>query len=462
MLVTSSIALGAHADGLEAADPLTIPSLSPATRAMSLPDAVAYARAHQPAMRAALARVRVREAEARVPSAQWLPIVGVTAQLFGGTSNNTTASYLTPGFMDIPRVGGSAGTATGSFQPYPSTFAGASLTQELFDFGRIAAQSAAADARATMERERAQTALLDVSFNVEEAYFAVFAAKSIVQASDDAYDRSKAHRDLAKAGVDSGMRPPIELTRAEAELTMFDIGRLRAHGALLGAQNVFAATVGVDDPLLDVVDTAPVAADMPSLDEAITRALARDPRLREALASLRAQEKETSAIGAELRPELLGTATLSGRAGGAPPSNNQVPAGDGWAPGVPNWDIGLVFSWPIFDGTVFARKEASRIAEDEKREEIAQVKLEQLSAIRGAYAQVMIASTIIPGLKRAVIAAKANYDQADARFRAGLGTSIELADAEAIRADADVKLVMGQFELARARAAFGRTIAEGL
>ena len=56
---------------------------------------------------------------------------------------------------------------------------------------------------------------------------------------------------------------------------------------------------------------------------------------------------------------------------------------------------------------------------------------------------------------------RANYAQADARFKAGLGTSVELADAEGLRTEAEIQLVLGEFELARARAAFGRTIAEG-
>jgi outer membrane protein TolC len=63
---------------------------------------------------------------------------------------------------------------------------------------------------------------------------------------------------------------------------------------------------------------------------------------------------------------------------------------------------------------------------------------------------------------RAEPVARANYAQADARFQSGLGTSVELADAEAIRTDAEIQLAFGQFELARARAEFGRAIAEGI
>ena len=429
---------------------------------MTLREALAFAHLHQPLIRVSLARVAARREEARVPNGQWLPVVGVTAQLFGGTANNTTGGYVGRSFMDIPRIGATRATGTGTMSPYPSTFAGIGATQELFDFGRIAAQRAAGDALAVAAQHDADAERLDIDFGVEEAFFAVLAAKSVVVASEQAYERTRAHRDLAKAGVDAGMRPPIELTRAEADLGRFDLGRIRAHGGLTIAQSVLAAAIGSSDVGVDVAGDAPKAGDMPSLQEAMQRAAARDPRVQQALAMLKAEEARTHAIRAEVRPDLSLTGTFSGRAGGAPPSSGDSPSGGGLLPIVPNWDVGLVFSWPIFDGTVSAREDASRAREQVRREEIASVRLAQIATIRQAYVIVEVARTALPGFERAVEAARANYAQADARFRAGLGTSVELADAEALRTDAEIQLAIGRFELARSRAAFGRAIAEGL
>ena len=453
--------------GLWLAPRLAVAEESPpvaSVRTMTLQEATAFAKAHQPQVRAALARVAARQAEAEIPRAAWLPTAGVTAQLFGATANNTTGTYVSPGnYMDIPRIGGTRSVRAATWQPYPSTFVGAGATQELFDFVRIAAKTAASDALVDVERQHARSEVLDVTFDVEEAYFAVFAAKAIVKASQEAFDRSRAHRDLAKAGVESGLRPPIEATRAEADLAHFDIGRIKARGSLAIAQGVLAATVGVSETALDVADQAPSLADMPALSAAIQRAAAEDPRLREAFVRLEAQEKNTRAVGAELRPDVSLTATISGRAGGAPPSGNgETPTGDGWLPSVPNWNVGVVLSWPIFDGTVSARRDASRAAEQVRHEEISVVKHEQIAAIQRAFGAVDVARATLPGLEHAVAAGRANYAQADARFKAGIGTSIELADAEALRTDAEIQLALGQFELARARSAFGRSIAEGL
>lgn len=433
---------------------------------MSLAQALDYARKHQPSVRAALARIREQLASTAISRAQWQPFVGASAQFIEATASNTTASYVGTDVVDLPRIGGTRSyTADGaSLRPYASTLAAAGLRQEIFDFGRIVAQSAAADAAVVVARHDADAIRLDVDYSVEEAYFAVSTAKAIVKAAEDAYQRSRVHRDDAAAGVKAGLRPPIDLTRADADLTRFDTGRIRARGGLLAAQAVLAAAVGAPDPFLDAAEPPTASPQLPAFEEAIRQAEQHDPRLQETIARLRLQEQETLAVAAELRPNLHLSATFSGRAGGASPStpSDAVPVGNGFLPDVPNWDIGLVFRWPIFDPMVRARREASRSAEQVRREEIALARQQVATAVAQAYLSVNVARQALPALQRELEAAQANYAQADARFRAELGTSVELSDAEALRADAEIRLALGVFDVAKARAGFARAIAEGL
>jgi len=437
----------------------------PPARKVTLAEALAYARDHQPAVLAALAEIQTARANAEVPRAQYLPLVGVTAQFLEGTANNTTASYLGDPFVDLPRIGGTP-TRTGGdarWKPYASTLGAAGLNQEIFDFGRIAAQAAAADAQVAVAEHTADSRRLDIQLNVEEAFFAVHAARGILQAAEGAYQRSLVHRDFANAGVKSGLRSPIELTRAEADLTRFDTGRIRARGGLSAAQAVLAAAVGAPDLRLDAADQAPTAADVPALRDALQLASDHDPTLREALARLRQQELETKALGALSRPDLQLSATISARAGGAPPSNGgAVPYGSGYLPEVPNWDGVLVLSWPLYDPTISARQRASRVSEDVRRSQIALVRQQIVASVERAYVSVVVSREALPALQRELEAARANYAQADARFKAGMGTSVELADAEALRADAEIRVALGTFDLAKARAMFGRAVAEGL
>jgi len=447
-----------------AADPAD-PRPPRAARPITLQEALAYAHAHQPAIRAALSHVEVEKANAKVSRAEWQPVVGASAQIFAATPNNTTASYLGADDLALPRIGGTRDMSTSSatFQPYASTLVGASIVQEIFDFGRIAAKAAAADAAVEVSRHSADAEQLDVDLSVEEAYFGVYAAKGVLSASKEAYVSTKEHRDLAKAGVGSGLRSPIELTRAEADLARYEIGVLRAEGGLDVAEVVLAASIGAPEEAFDVSGDAPAGAELPSLAEGIRMAAAKDPLLQQALARLKAQEKTTSAIRAKLRPNLFATAGISGRAGGATPTGTgESPSGSGFLPDVPNWDVGLVLSWTLFDGVTLAARDASRAAEQEQKEEISLFRQREIAAVEEAYVRVTTAKNAVPALESAVAGAVANYRQADARFRGGLGNAVELADAEELRASAEIQLALGLFEVARARAVFGRAIAEGL
>jgi len=438
---------------------------SPGARSITLPEAIAFAHAHQPAIRAALARVDTDRAAAKVPRAEWQPVFGASAQIYAATPNNTTASYLAVDDLALPRIGGSRDVSTSSatWQPYASTLVGVSAIQEIFDFGRIAANAAAADARVQVGKHGADAERLDLDLSVEEAYFGVYAARGVLTASKEAYARTKEHRDFARAGVGSGLRSPIELTRAEADLSRYEIGVIRAQGGLDVAEVVLAASIGEPGGAFDVSGVAPTFGDLPSLAEAIHTASSRDPLLQEALSRLDVQEKTTSAIGATLRPNLFATGAISGRAGGGTPSGTgDSPSGAGFLPDVPNWDVGLVLSWTLFDGVTLARRDASRAAEREQIEEVSLFRQREIAAVEQAYVRVNTAKSAVPALESAVAGAEANYKQADARFRAGLGNAVELADAEELRTSAQIQLALGLFEVARARAVFGRAIAEGL
>jgi outer membrane protein TolC len=198
------------------------------------------------------------------------------------------------------------------------------------------------------------------------------------------------------------------------------------------------------------------------LQAALHRAAERNPALAEAVANLRAQEAFTAAVDALLRPNLAASASFSVRQGGARGSSGEQANFEGLLPYTPNWDIGLVLRWPIYDGIVAARVDAARQREEIRRAAVDITAQALNAAVQQAYVRTAVAEKAIDALVRAEEAAEANYAQAEARFRAGLATAVELADAEAVRTDAEIQLAIGRFDLARARAQMARLIAEGL
>jgi len=131
-------------------------------------------------------------------------------------------------------------------------------------------------------------------------------------------------------------------------------------------------------------------------------------------------------------------------------------------PDVPNWDVGLVLRWPLYDPIVLARRDSSAAREQVAKAEVDVVKQNQTAAVEQAYVQITVSEAALSALIKSVEAARANYEQADARFKGGLGTIVELTDAEAVRVDAEIELALGHFTLAQARAALARLVAEEL
>src|SRR3954469_8527778 len=146
LVATVAAALGTASPAWAAAmaDAPAPTDMVPAVPAMTLGEAMRYAAQHQPSLQSALARVAAAAAETRVARAQWLPAFGATAQAIEGTTNNSTASYFSVREVATPRIGGTPVSSTGAFSPHTSTFAAVGAGQEIFDFGRIAAQSAVA------------------------------------------------------------------------------------------------------------------------------------------------------------------------------------------------------------------------------------------------------------------------------------------------------------------------------
>jgi outer membrane protein len=428
--------------------------------AMTLESALSYAHEHQPSLLAARARIQASRAAAFIPRAAWYPRAAASAQFLEGTTNNTTTSYVGTAGIDLPRIGGTRTAATGSWNPSPSALGAVGVRQEVFDFGRIAALSAASDALTQVEQARGDRAAVNLDFAIEESFLAVKAAKAVLSASEAAVKRAEAHRDEARAGVQSGLRRPIDFTRAEADVARFEVGRVRALGGVTTAQSLFAAAVGVPSALLDTAGEAKSPAPAPPPERALQLALASDPSLRAANALVQFQQAQTTAIGAELRPDLQLTGSLSARAGGGQPTAGAVPNGSGYLPDVQNWDVGLVFSWPLFDQTVRARRETSSAQELVRRSEVDETRATVVAAVQQSSVALNTAEQAVPALQRSVAAAQANFAQANARAHAGLSSQIELADADALLVDAEISLALGEFEAARERARLGRLISE--
>lgn len=449
------------------------PPLVPEAPGYTLAAAQSYALAHQPRLALSEAELEARRADARVPAARWLPRVGVTAQLVGGTNNNSAANWLgSGGAVEFPRIAGTGFLQQPSainWTPYANTALGVSLEQRVWDFGRTAAEQAVLDARVAQAQSTESARRMDTVLSVREAWFGVLSARSVLRSAEEALARTQGHRDLAQAWVAQGLRPRVELERAEADVARYTLGRYRAAQSLRAARAALAAVLGSEAPELDAVGDAsePAPAVQGETGEALVEQLlsdleARDPQLAALRSEVQARRAETRLLAAELLPELRIVATVMGSAGGAPADGHTEGAfGAGVLPWIPNYFVGLVFSWRIVDGVATARHRGAATREAVASAELRVAREERRRAVEQSWLEVRSAREALPVLAQVTQAAQAHYAQVEGRFRQGLATSIELADAEVLRTQAELQQSLGRYELARARARFARALSHG-
>ena len=167
-----------------------------------------------------------------------------------------------------------------------------------------------------------------------------------------------------------------------------------------------------------------------------------------------------NAIAAEARPNLVLTTTFSGRAGMATPSSGSSSDRYGPLPNVPELGRGSGAAAAHLRSGVAGATAGSCSQRGGCPGESRSGHSAGNGRIQDAYVSLQVSQAGLLSLSRALEASLANYAQAEARFKAGLATAVELADAEALRTDAEIQLAVGQFDASRAQARLTRLMSD--
>ena len=391
---------------------------------LTLEEAVRQAIQQQPLLEGARQEHEAALARQRQARSVLYPQVNLLGQALGATSNSTAISSIT--LPDLPRVG-SHSNPRAPYSPGFSSWVGVGAHMRLVDFGATRGEMDAADATAEAVQASRGQLLQDVILRVSTAYYQSAAAEESLQVAVDARLRAQAHHDLAEAGFKSGMKPQIDLARADAELAAVQLQVIRAQNNVAITRSGLDLAIGwephpytLQPPPLDE-PTKPAENSRPGQDDeqvAIVRALLVRPELLSLQLHARAAEARTRSAHAGYYPVLTATASATWQ-------------GYQRAPDTFNWDVGLVLQVPVFNGFLTAS------AEDEAAAILGQVEARQRSVRDGVLYQVREARSTLASAREAVQAslkqvegASANLRQAEGRYREGLGNIVELTDAQ--------------------------------
>ncbi len=418
---------------------------SRASRVLTLAQ-VEQVASQQPQMLVARANAEVAEAQSGQAHAPMLP--QVTAQ--AGYTRETANSVFAPPVA--ARFGGAGSASPDLATSYNYWNFGVTASQLIYDFGQTPQRAKAASLNAEAQRVAERTTRLQVMLTVRQAYFNARAMKELVDVAKETLDDQNKHLMQVQGYVQVGTQPPIALAQQKAAVANAIVQVISAQNNYETAKaqlNQAAGITGGTD--YDVADEQlPTVGDEDQpLETLYAKAIAARPELATLYRQREAQEATVTSAKGGYGPSLSANAGFTA-------------VGYALDSLAPNWSVGALLNWPIFQGGL--TKATVRQAEAQLSSIDAQTALQQLQvrlSVDSARLAVKAAKATIGAAEDAVTSAREQLRLAEQRYSTGVGNIIELGDAQVAYTAASAQLVQARYGLASARAqllaALGRT-----
>lgn len=422
---------------------------------LRLGDAVRYALAHHPALRAADAFEREAGANLDLARARYLPFGDVGLQENRGTGNVVPGTHFT--MAGIPPISGPPTDRVFDSGVWGST-AGISLWWDIAHLGEKVklADAALADRLGAQAREQAER--LEIAFEAADAFATLVEATQQTKAAQVSVERARILEKTVNALVYSGLRPGADGARATAETAFAQTELIRVQEAQRLRAVQLSEALGAAGEPVDVVPghLLEVPAQNPALGSA-----ARNPLVIEVERARDAARNRTKAALLEYIPRVDIVAALFGRANGLFPGGANLGYWQGLVPDTPNWAAGIVITIPILQYPEI-RARADVAAADEKlvlarRDEVVQqvqTQIDSARAILDSACKIAVQARISEDSSRAALR------QAQARYKAGLYGIDPVAEALRLLAQAEAEVAVSRVDIWRARLLRARAIGD--
>jgi outer membrane protein TolC len=377
-----------------------------AQRPITVDEAVAIALEFQPNIRARLGDYAAAKYRVDQALAPLLP------QLAASVSSSTSRST-------VVTTSATTGTTIASIQEreFGQTLAAQlTLSQLLFDFGKNAASTDAARKLSEVALEDVELQRQLITQTVKQAYTNINFAQRLQRVAQQALERAELNLRSARGFFDVGTRPKSDVTRAEVDVANARVDVIRARNAERLGRAALNVAMGVPaDTPTQVVDSLvyqPTKLDRTRLMDEAQR---RRPESRQARLRAEAAEAVVRRTTRDFFPDITGAAAY----GATRTSFDEA------------WSATLSLQWSIFDGgNRIARHREARANLEAAQARVRATELDIQREVEQAQISVSEAEERIQAAQVAVESAQENFRLAQGRFDAGVGTILELTDAQ--------------------------------
>lgn len=338
--------------------------------------------------------------------------------------------------------------------------AGVGVYWTLFDFGRTWFAWRAAQKNAESQKLGVGSAERNVVLDVKLAFFAALAADLAVAVAEEALKTQQRHADQARAFFQVGTRTKIDVASAESDVANAELTLARAHAGADTAHAQLSLALGEDHWHAYELVSEPGMFHLGADDE--RRAAVAEGALADEAVGRRSEPREL-----RLRADSFGDLAKSARGSYFPSLTLQL--GPTWAGTditslTTNFQASITLGYPILGGVnpLFvsgtAREAAANRAAllEQERATKNQIREETVAA----RAQLLAAREEVAAATKLVAAATERRDLAEGRYQAGVGSIIELSDAQLGWVNARFQQLQAGLDVAQARARLQHALGE--
>jgi outer membrane protein len=398
---------------------------------LTIGQAVRFALENHPSLRSAEASRRGAAAGHTGAMAAYLPSIAFSANV----THTEGVFVFNP---SVPSRSQIYSNYTGGFQ----------ASQLLFDFGKtIQRVSAATDLADAAASDQVSTREL-VIVNVQVAYYGLLASRGVEEVNDEAVRQAQKHLQQARAFYTAGMRPRFDVTKAEVDLANARVNQIRAANQTQLAKVQLENAMGYHPAAPYAVnESVPVPMISVSMDSARSLALRQRPELESARLRVSAAAAQARGAWDQHLPTLSAVGTWNW--------NGFEPT-----PLFPRWTAGIQLTLPIFQGFALdAQVQQADAATDVAKAAFDTQAQSVLLEVEQAYLGLKEAQERKMATAKLVEQAEENFTLAERQYVAGVGTAIEVADAQLSRSNAKITDIQAQYDqitsLVRLRRALG-------
>ena len=327
---------------------------------------------------------------------------------------------LSSGYSRISPASGSSGRAgVDADKAFDQFSSSATLRQTLYDFGKTSTQVRVRNLDLDSSRSDLDNVTTQIAFNVKQAYYTVLQAKKNKAVSEETVKQFQQHLDQAKGFYEVGTKPKFDVTKAEVDLSNAKLNLIRSENAIKLATATLNNAMGVPyAPEYILEDNLSFLKYAATFEDALSKAYENRPDLKSSVLKRKAAEESVDLSKKNYFPVLTGNAGYNW-------------SGEKFHSQEDGWNIGAAVSFPLFSGFLTKYQvEESRANLDVLRANEELQKQTIFLDVQNAYLNLKEAEDRIPVAELSVKQATENLDIANGRYSAGVGSPVEVTDAQ--------------------------------